>query len=63
MKNGIIIDGEKYEAVETQTLGGCDGCAFKGMIGGCLKRNPCFAFHPLDVIFVKLKDQDNGKEK
>lgn len=58
MQNGIIINGLKYEAVETPARDGCDGCAFAWMIGGCLKRNPCFAFLPLGVIFVKLKDQE-----
>lgn len=57
MQNGIIINGVKYEAVETTARDGCDGCAFEGMIGGCLMHNPCFAFHPLDVIFVKFKDR------
>lgn len=55
MDNGIIINGVKYEAVETQTRNGCNGCAFE-VIGGCLKPTPCSSFRPLDVIFVKLKD-------
>jgi hypothetical protein len=63
MQNGIIINGVKYEAVETTTREACDGCAFSGLIGGCLKHNPCFAFHPLNVNFVKFKDQEDGKEK
>lgn len=59
MQNGIIINGVKYKAVETQSLDGCDGCAFVGGLRGkCMRRCPCLAFHPKDVIFKKLKDQE-----
>lgn len=32
MQNGIIINGVKYEAVETTARDGCYGCAFEGML-------------------------------
>lgn len=56
MEDGIIINGVKYDAAEAQTLNGCKGCVFDtGQ--GCRAHSPCFAFHPLDVIFVKSKDK------
>ena len=62
MKNGIVINGVKYEAVETTTFDECNGCAFD-MGPLCRKHCPCHAFHPLNVIFKKPEDQNNGKEK
>lgn len=57
IKNGIIIDGEVYEAVPELTSKTCAGCALLGDDGRCRRRThdgsvPCGAFN-YNVLFRK----------
>ena len=61
MKNGIIINGVKYEAVESKVEYGCEGCDFAGD-----DKRPCTlssigsvcTIFGSNAIFVKHKDQE-----
>lgn len=69
MDNGIIINGERYEAVKinTNTLAALNKCAKCALCNkrnkryfGCLYNNPCNTFSGGSMVayFVKLKDQE-----